>query len=152
MSLHDSGSRYHAPEMEESDVTVREIIERHPRPASVDRDLLLRCIDECFDCSATCTACADACLGEPEVSELVRCVRRCLDCADVCNAVGRVVTRQTEMDLGVVRAALEACVVVCRECGDECERHAPHHDHCRVSAEVCRRCEQACSDLLVSIG
>jgi Domain of Unknown Function (DUF326) len=133
-------------------VTVTEIVERHPRPASLDRELLLRCIDECFDCAATCTACADACLGEPDVAELVACVRLDLDCADVCNAVGRVVTRQTEVDRAVVRAAIEACIVVCRACGDECERHAAHHDHCRVCAEACRRCEQACSDLLTSIG
>lgn len=133
-------------------MTVREIIERHPRPAGLDRELMLRCIDECFDCSATCTACADACLGEPDVSELVRCVRFNLDCADVCDTTGRVVTRQTEMDLGVVRAAIEACIATCRTCGDECERHAPHHDHCRVCAEACRRCEKACSDLLASLG
>jgi Domain of Unknown Function (DUF326) len=133
-------------------VTVREIIERHPRAVGVDRELLLRCVEECFDCSATCAGCADACLGEPDVSGLVRCVRLNLDCADVCDAVGRVVTRQTEIDLGAVRAAIEACVVVCRACGDECERHAAHHDHCRVCAESCRRCEQACSDLLASIG
>jgi hypothetical protein len=133
-------------------VTVGEIIERHPRPVSLDRDLLLRCIAECFDCSATCTACADACLGESDVTELTRSIRLNLDCADLCDAVGRVVTRQTEIDLGVVRAAIEACVVACRACADECERHAAHHDHCRVCAEVCRSCEQACRDLLASIG
>jgi Domain of Unknown Function (DUF326) len=133
-------------------VTVREIIERHPRPLSLDRDLLLRCIDECFDCAATCTSCADACLGEPDVPELVRCVRLNLDCADVCEDTGRVVTRQTEPDLGLIRAAIEACVIACRACAEECDRHAPHHDHCRVCAEVCRSCEQACSDLLAAIG
>jgi hypothetical protein len=132
-------------------VTVREILDRHPRPVSLDRDLLLRCIDECFDCSATCTACADACLGESDVVELVRCVRLNLDCADVCEATGRVVTRQTEPDLAVLRAALQSCVVACVACAEECDRHAPHHDHCRVCAEVCRRCEQACSDLLANL-
>jgi hypothetical protein len=133
------------------EVTVREIIQRHPRPIRLDRDLLLHCIDECFDCAATCTSCADACLGESDVPELVRCVRLNLDCADVCDATGRVVTRQTESDVGVVRAALEACVVACRACAEECDRHAAHHDHCRVCAEVCRRCEQACSELLASM-
>ena len=53
-------------------MTVREIIERHPRPIGLDGDVLLRCIDECFDCSATCTSCADACLGESDVPDLVR--------------------------------------------------------------------------------
>jgi hypothetical protein len=133
-------------------VTVREVIAAHPRPASLDRDVLLRCIDECFDCAATCTSCADACLGEPDVAELVRCVRLCLDCADACDTTGRIVTRQTEPDLGVVRAVVEACATACRVCGDECERHAAHHEHCRISAEVCRRCERACNELLAAIG
>jgi hypothetical protein len=133
-------------------VTVRDIIDRHPRRGRVDRELLFRCIDECFDCSATCTACADASLGDPDVLELIQSIRLSLDCADVCDTVGRVVTRQTEVDLGIARAALDACVVACRACGDECERHAAHHDHCRVCAEVCRSCEQACRDLLASIG
>jgi hypothetical protein len=86
------------------------------------------------------------------VPQLVRCIRLCLDCADVCEATGRVVTRQTASDVGVVRAAVEACVVTCHACREECERHAQHHEHCRICAQVCSRCEQACNDLLVSLG
>jgi len=133
-------------------VTVREIIATHPQPTSVDRETLLHCIEECFDCAATCTSCADACLGEEDVQEMVRCVRLCLDCADACDATGRIVTRQTAPDVGVLRAAIQACAVACRACGDECERHAAHHEHCRICAGVCRRCEQACDDLLAAIG
>jgi hypothetical protein len=136
----------------EGDVTVAEIIKLHPRPSSLDRELLLRCVEECFDCAASCNACADACLGEPDVSDLVRCVRLCEDCADLCNATGRIVSRLTEPDLDVIRAAIEACVAACRASGDECERHAPHHEHCRVCEPVCRSCEQACRDLLASMG
>jgi hypothetical protein len=44
-----------------------------------------------------------------------------------------------------------ACVVACRACAEECDFHASHHDHCRVCAEVCRRCEQACGELLASM-
>ena len=36
-----------------ADVTVREMIETHPRPTSIDRDALVRCVDECFECAAT---------------------------------------------------------------------------------------------------
>jgi hypothetical protein len=72
---------------------------------------MLRCINDCFDCAASCSSCADACLGEADVLVLVRCVRLDLDCAVVCDAVGRVVTRQTETDVGVVGAAIEACIV-----------------------------------------
>jgi hypothetical protein len=135
----------------EDEMTVRAVIEVHPRPTSFDRDLLLRCIDECLDCAATCASCADACLGEGDVADLVRCVRLCLDCADLCGATGRIVTRQTEPEPGVIRAAVEGCATACRACAEECERHARHHEHCRICAEVCRRCEQACRDLLAVI-
>jgi len=54
----------------------------------------------------------------------------------------------TEYAPPVLRPLLEACVAICKSCGDECERHAPHFQHCRVCAEACRRCEQACRELL----
>src|SRR5436189_189262 len=100
------------------------MIKTHPQPSSLDRDALLRCIEDCIDCAATCTSCADACLGEKDLQELVRCIRLCLDCADACEAAGRIVTRQTALDLGVVRAAIEACAAACRACGEECEHDA----------------------------
>jgi hypothetical protein len=50
-------------------VTVQQMIKTHPQPTSLDRDALLRCIDECFNCAATCTSCADACLGEQDVQD-----------------------------------------------------------------------------------
>jgi len=133
-------------------VTVQEIIKLHPQPSSLDRDVLLRCVEDCFDCAAACTSCADACLGEKDLEELVRCIRLNLDCADACEAAGRIVTRQTTPDLVVVRATVEACAATCRVCGEECERHAAHHEHCRVCAAACRRCEQACNELLATIG
>ena len=133
-------------------MTVQEMTKAHPQPTSLDRDALLRCIEECFDCAATCTSCADACLGENDVQELVRCVRLNLDCADVCDAAGRILTRQTAPDLDLLRATTEACATACRACAEECERHAAHHEHCRICAEVCRRCEQACDDLVARIG
>ena len=39
-------------------MTFQEIINRHPHPSDLDRDLLLRCIDECLDCGGSCAACA----------------------------------------------------------------------------------------------
>ena len=60
-------------------------------------------------------------------------------------------SRLAEYDPGVTRPLLEACVAVCQSCGDECDRHAPHHAHCRVCAEACRRCEQACRELLEAL-
>jgi hypothetical protein len=52
----------------------------------------------------------------------------------------------------VLRASVEACATACRVCGDECDRHASHHEHCRLCAESCRRCEEACRALLAALG
>lgn len=131
---------------------VREIIERHPRSVSFDRALLVRCIDGASTVPPPARAVPTPASASPRCPSLCGCVGLNLDCADVCDTTGRVVTRQTEPDLRVVRVAIEACIVTRRACADECDRHAAHHDHCRVCAEVCRRCEQACSDLLASIG
>jgi hypothetical protein len=133
-------------------MTFQEVFESHPQPTVLDRAAALRCIAECLDCAASCTSCADADLAEDDVQEMVRCIRLCLDCADTCEATARVVIRQTEPDLGLIRAMVEACSVACFVCAAECDRHAAHHEHCRLCAEVCRRCKNACDDLLATIG
>jgi hypothetical protein len=125
-------------------MAVQDMLGAHPRPTSVDREVLARCIAECLDCAAACTSCPDACLAEPDVAEFVRCIRLCLDCGDVCVAAARLVTRQIEAEAAVLRPAIEACAAACRASGDECERPASHHEHCRLCAESCRRCEAAC--------
>jgi hypothetical protein len=139
-------------EGEGENVTFQEIVKVHPRPTEVDQDTLLYCIEECLDCATSCTACADASLSEPDVSEMLRVIRLCLDCADECDATRRIVTRQTLPDLGLMRTMVEACAAACVVCADECDLHAAHHEHCRLCAEECRRCRQACDDLLEAIA
>jgi hypothetical protein len=131
----------------------RQILDAYPREVDLDRDLLVRCIEDCYDCADSCTQCADACLAEESVHELTRCVRLNLDCADICAATGRVVSRQTDFDADVAGAALRACIQACRSCAAECDIHAAHGmEHCRICAEECRRCEQACEELLAAIA
>lgn len=118
----------------------------------VDREKLAACIEACFSCAQACTACADACLSEEVVAELVKCVRTNLDCADVCDTTGRVLSRHTGYDANMTRTILESCVAACSACGDECDRHAGRHSHCRVCAAECRRCERVCRDLVGALG
>jgi hypothetical protein len=133
-------------------MTFSEIFKLHMPPTTLDRDLLLCCIQECLDCGASCTACADDCLSEEDRADMVRCIRLDLDCADVCGATARILTRQTTPDLRLIRASVEACAVACLVCAEECELHASRHEHCRLCAEMCRRCKQACDDLLPTLG
>ena len=132
---------------------VLEMLQSHPRGlAGVDQAKLAECIDACFECAQACTACADACLAEEMVVHLVQCIRTDLDCADVCAATGSVLSRQAGSDVSITEALVEACRVACQTCGAECQRHASMHEHCRVCADACHRCQAACADLLSDLG
>ena len=130
-----------------------QMLEAYPRDFNVDKNVLARCIEACFDCGQACTACADDCLSEENVGHLVKCIRTNQDCADICISTGKVLSRQTEYDANMARTVLEACAQACKTCGDECAEHAEHGmEHCRVCAEACRSCEEACRELLSAIG
>jgi hypothetical protein len=127
------------------------MLETYPRSFHLDAAQLAEAIDALADCANTCTQCADACLAEGDPA-LAKCIRLNLDCADICASTSRVVSRQTEYDANVTRPLLEACIAVCRSCGDECSGHADHMEHCRICSEQCRRCEEVCRTLLDAIA
>jgi hypothetical protein len=118
---------------------------------TVDARVLAAAIDALNDCTQACVADADADLGDASVTTMVACIRLCLDCADVCTATARVASRPASYNPGVIQPLLESCVAICALCGSECERHADTHAHCQVCGEACRRCEQACRDLLAAM-
>ena len=98
---------------------VSELLATHGRPSEVDREMLARCIAECYDCARSCTICVDADLAEEDVTEMRRCIRLCLDCADACIATGRMVSRQTDYEPETARAQVESCRQSCSACAEE---------------------------------
>ena len=125
----------------------RQMLDINPPTGNVDLTLLAAAIDATSDCAQACIADTDADLSEQNLAEMVKCIRLCLDCTDICTATGAVISRLAEYDASATRPLLEACVAICKSCGDECERHA-HYGHCRICEEACRRCERACRELL----
>jgi hypothetical protein len=126
----------------------RQLLDAYPGDLNADAGVLAAAIEALSDCAQACIADADDDLSEENLAEMVTCIRLCRDCTDVCTATLGVVSRQTAYDATVTRPLLDACVAVCKRCGDECARHADHHAHCRVCEQACRRCEQACLELL----
>jgi hypothetical protein len=122
------------------------MLSTHPRVHGQANQVLIRATEACFDCAQTCTACADACLGEESVSELRQCIRMNLDCADICFATGLLGTRQTGSDERIIELMFDVCAEACQRCEDECMRHAGRHEHCRICAEICRSCTDSCRD------
>ena len=125
-----------------------EMLQTSPSDPGYPSAELVECIEACMACTQACVACADACLGEEMVPELRRCITTDLNCADICAATARVLSRQTAYDAQLTRGVLDACRQACQTCAVECERHAEMHEHCRICADACRRCEAACAVLL----
>jgi hypothetical protein len=117
----------------------------------LDPSAIAHCIDACLSCAQACTACADACLAEEDPSRLADCIRLNWVCAGACEAL----TRALSVRAGhteTLEALLSACRIACGACAEECERHAAHHEHCRICAEECRSCERACEELLAALA
>ncbi len=131
---------------------VREMLSSHPEAAGVVNDALVQCIEACFDCAQICISCADACLAEdqllaalalhPPRSRLRRCLRQHRVGADPAD----------RRDLGPDGADAGNLRRLRRLCADECDRHAGHHEHCRICAETCRQCERACHQAATASG
>ena len=133
--------------------TIEMMLRTHPRPDPRHVEHYAETLQALATCFETCTACADACLGEPDhLEHLRRCIRLNLDCADVCAVTARLLTRQTETPNELVHAQLHACIVACSACGEECEQHAELHDHCQICADACRHCLRRCNFLLGEIS
>ncbi|MDX6742344.1 four-helix bundle copper-binding protein [Actinocorallia sp. A-T 12471] len=127
---------------------VLEMIRTYPADITLDRDLMADAVSVLIDCAQACTACADACLSEPDVALLGKCIRTNLDCADICATTAKVLSRHTGYDANMSVAQLRSCAVACKTCADECAVHADRHAHCRVCAEACRTCAATCENIM----
>lgn len=131
---------------------VQQMIATHPHVGGRPNEELVRAIEALLDCGQACTTCADACLGENQVTELVQCIRSCLDSADVCRVTAVLASRRTGSDERLLARMLEVCAEACRHCGEACERHAGHMEHCRICADACNACDRACREALETVS
>lgn len=125
-----------------------EMIMTHPVKPQYDLESLNEFMQAVAACEQACVSCADACLAEEKRDQLVRCISLNHDCADICMVTARLVARQTAPDLKVIQSQVQTLSLACNSCKTECRKHASMHDHCRVCAEACARCEENCAKLL----
>lgn len=97
-------------------------------------------IRELQDCATSCNYCADACLDLG--ADMAECIRTDRACAIICEATAKLLA-QNQFDASKM---LDACIDVCKQCGEECAKH--DHDHCKNCADRCKKCQQACEDML----
>lgn len=130
---------------------IQQMLASHPDVQGNLNPALIRCIEECLSCGQACTSCADACLSEESVAHLRQCIRLNLDCADLCFATARLATRRAGGNVAALHATLTACRTACELCAAECREHGAM-DHCRVCAECCERCRDACQAAAASLS
>jgi hypothetical protein len=126
-----------------------------PIISGVQRDqtaILLKCVEECHAAAVAADGCADACLAErPVTPTLSRCIRLSLDCAELCKTAGTIARRRIGSNTEVLRATLQACVVACRACAEECDRYAKQREFCYKCSVASRRCEDACRQVIATL-
>jgi|GEM_PF-2964738 len=131
----------------------RQIIDVHPTGFGViDRKKLDAAIGLSQQASQAASICADACLNEGMIKDMRECVRACLDCADVVDAAVRALSRHAGWRESAAPAILGAAVAVLGVCAHETARHASMHMHARLTSEICRKAERACTELLESLN
>ncbi|MBW3547596.1 MAG: four-helix bundle copper-binding protein [Actinobacteria bacterium] len=125
-----------------------QLIRTHPGPFPIDENTLIDVIDRIYGCGKTCTACADACLGEDDPKAQAACITSCQNCGEVCITTARALSRVTGFNPETIRHLVEACEQICRICADECASHGDGMEHCRRCSETCRDCADACRSFL----
>ena len=129
---------------------IERMLKAHAEPPVASSTALAECIHACLESAQSCSACADACLGDHAIEPRIHCIRINLDCADICGVTARVLSRQTAPDLGVVTMQLEVCAGATQACAIESDHHASTHTHCQICASACHRCHEACRALLAA--
>lgn len=97
-------------------------------------------IEVLHECMEACNHCYDACLQEDNVKMLAYCIRLDRECADICAYLEQAITRGTPF----VGQLAQVCAEICEACGNECDKHADMHEHCKRCAEACHKCAEAC--------
>ncbi|GAA5059961.1 four-helix bundle copper-binding protein [Erythrobacter westpacificensis] len=121
-------------------MSIREMIKEHPQVGSDYNEQLGEAVKHAMYCAAICNSCADACNAEE--GDMSECIRKCLDCSDICHAVSRVAARRTHGNTVVIKSLLEACIIACKVCAEECAKH--DNPHCRRCEKMCRECMEDC--------
>ncbi|HEY2764372.1 MAG TPA: four-helix bundle copper-binding protein [Pseudonocardiaceae bacterium] len=127
----------------------RELFDSITIGTDIDGERWSNTITALSNCQEAVTACSGAMLLVGE--DMTSGVLRDLDSADVIQATARVLTRAAGMDLSLLSAQLEACLLACERSHEYCQSHAEHLPHCRICAQSTQECADACRELLASV-
>ena len=125
-------------------MSIKEMISEHPNVGDGYNEQLGEAVKHAMYCAAICNSCVDACNAEQ--MDMSECIRKCSDASDICQAVSTVAARRTHGNMVVIKSLLEACIIACKVCAEECAKH--DNPHCRRCEQMCRECMEDCNKAL----
>lgn len=106
------------------------------------RDILQECIEQCFNCHATCTTTVQHCLAAGGALADQSVVGVLIDCAEMAQVSASFMLRGSAYHM--VTAA--ACAELCRTAEEACRPHSGDERLLRC-AEVCAACAECCEQI-----
>lgn len=104
------------------------------------------CIQACLDCHAACQESQNACIDNPQVTEMLRCILLNRDCGLFCHTTALLLQHGSEF---LAQVCL-LCVEVCKRCAEESARFTL--PQCSRVTEASRRCVRELGSVLAELG
>ncbi len=97
------------------------------------------------DCIQKGQACINHCLyllgkGEKEMAACAKSVNQVLS---ICDALQQLANQESSHVPKLAALAME----ICKECEDECKKHADKHEACKACGESCAACYKECKKI-----
>jgi Cys-rich four helix bundle protein (predicted Tat secretion target) len=100
---------------------------------------LAQCVSTSRDCIAHCMA-----LFEKGDTETARCARLAYDVQAICGTM-MVLAHSDSQHLAEYAKVTAA---MCRDCNEECKKHADKHEICKLCADACVECAEHCDKVV----
>ncbi len=115
------------------------------KEAKKQDERLTELVDEALDCKEAGAACVRHCISElgHGNTELAACLDSVLRMSGLVTATAQVAALDVEVSPRT-RELAKLCASYCRDCRQECEKHAKHHELCKACMEACDECIEAC--------
>ena len=96
-----------------------------------------------------CARDGEACLGHcleafaKGDTSLAACARSVADLVPACTALAQLAALRSAHAATLAKAVM----AICKDCEENCRKHADHHDFCKACADSCAACIKACESV-----
>lgn len=113
--------------------------EHHHHHASNPYSKVIDTASTCIDKGNLCIAHCLMLLSDGE-KEMAKCAQTVSQMLSTCTALQQLASQESKHVVEMAKLAS----AVCKECGDECKKHADKHEACKNCLDACKACAKDC--------